>query len=122
MSRGWSDLMIEPARLALESLREQRTRSLLAIGGIVVGIVTVVITASVLVNARNQVALLFRDLGTDNVFAFHLTGDPYVTPIGPACAICPRMRCPQRAAAPAGRTLTVNEMQKTISPYPFLGG
>ena len=48
--------------------------------------------------------------------------DPYVTPIGPACAICPRMRCPQRAAAPAGRTLTVNEMQKTISPYPFLGG
>jgi predicted transcriptional regulator len=47
--------------------------------------------------------------------------DPYVTPIGPACAICPRVRCPQRAAAPAGRTLTVNEMQKTISPYPFLG-
>jgi predicted transcriptional regulator/DNA-binding XRE family transcriptional regulator len=48
--------------------------------------------------------------------------DPYVTPIGPACAICPRIRCPQRAAAPAGRTLMVNEMQKTISPYPFLGG
>jgi predicted transcriptional regulator/transcriptional regulator with XRE-family HTH domain len=48
--------------------------------------------------------------------------DPYVTPIGPACTICPRVRCPQRAAPPAGRTLTVNEMQKTISPYPFLGG
>jgi XRE family transcriptional regulator, fatty acid utilization regulator len=47
---------------------------------------------------------------------------PPVTPIGPACAICPRIRCPQRAAAPAGRTLTVNEMQKTISPFPFLGG
>ncbi|HEV2747145.1 MAG TPA: short-chain fatty acyl-CoA regulator family protein [Allosphingosinicella sp.] len=46
---------------------------------------------------------------------------PYVTPIGPACAICPRVRCPQRAAAPAGRTLMVNEMQKTISPYPFGG-
>lgn len=48
--------------------------------------------------------------------------EPYVTPIGPACTICPRARCPQRAAAPAGRTLMVNEMQKTISPYPFLGG
>jgi predicted transcriptional regulator len=47
--------------------------------------------------------------------------DPYVTPIGPACSICPRLRCPQRAAAPAGRTLMVNEMQKTISPYPFVG-
>jgi hypothetical protein len=49
-------------------------------------------------------------------------GDPLITPIGPACAICPRIRCPQRAAAPAGRTLTVNETQKTISPFPFLGG
>jgi XRE family transcriptional regulator, fatty acid utilization regulator len=46
---------------------------------------------------------------------------PYVTPIGPACTICPRVRCPQRAAAPAGRTLAVNENQKTISPYPFVG-
>jgi hypothetical protein len=48
--------------------------------------------------------------------------DPYVTPIGPACTLCPRLRCPQRAAAPAGRTLTLSELRKTISPYPFLGG
>ena len=47
---------------------------------------------------------------------------PQVTPIGPACAICPRIRCPQRAAPPAGMTLTVNETRKTISPFPFLGG
>src|SRR3954465_7451615 len=47
---------------------------------------------------------------------------PLVTPIRPACAICPRIRCPQRAAAPAGRTLSVNEPRKTISPLPFLGG
>ncbi|HEY0043109.1 MAG TPA: short-chain fatty acyl-CoA regulator family protein [Allosphingosinicella sp.] len=46
---------------------------------------------------------------------------PVVTPIGPACSICPRQRCPQRAAAPAGRRLALNEMQKTISPYPFVG-
>src|SRR3954469_21377906 len=48
--------------------------------------------------------------------------NPYVTPIGPACAICPRVRCPQRAAAPAGRTPSVVETRKTISPFPFLGG
>ena len=47
---------------------------------------------------------------------------PRVTPIGPACVICPRIRCPQRAAAPAGRTLTVSETRKTVSPFPFLGG
>ena len=48
--------------------------------------------------------------------------DAAATPIGPACAICPRPRCPQRAAAPSGRTLTVTETRKTISPYPFVGG
>jgi putative ABC transport system permease protein len=76
----WAEAISEPAALAVDSLRTERARSALAIAGIVIGIVTVVLIASVLANARNQVALLFRDLGTDNVFAFHLTGDPYVTP------------------------------------------
>ena len=48
--------------------------------------------------------------------------NPFVMPIGPACTLCPRIRCPQRAAAPAGRTLNVNETRKTISPFPFVGG
>lgn len=77
---AWTRTVSEAATLAWESLRTERARSTLAIIGIVVGIVTVVLVASVLANARNQVALLFRDLGTENVFAFHLTGDPYVTP------------------------------------------
>ena len=51
----------------------------------------------------------------------HDLAKPLVTPIGPACALCPRQRCPQRAAAPAGHRLAVVETQKTISPYPFLG-
>ena len=76
----WMQVLAEPAALAIDSLRTERARSALAIAGIVIGIVTVVLVASVLANARNQVALLFRDLGTENVFAFHLTGDPYVTP------------------------------------------
>jgi putative ABC transport system permease protein len=76
----WAAIVAEPARLALDSLRTERMRSVLAVAGIVIGIVTVVLVASVLANARDQVALLFRDLGTENVFAFHLTGDPYVTP------------------------------------------
>ena len=77
---SWAERLSEPAALAIDSLRTERARSVLAVAGIVIGIVTVVLTASILANARNQVALLFRDLGTDNVFAFHLTGDPYVTP------------------------------------------
>jgi putative ABC transport system permease protein len=80
ISATWTRTVSEPAALALESLRTERARSILAVAGIVIGIVTVVLIASILANARNQVALLFRDLGTENVFAFHLTGDPYVTP------------------------------------------
>ena len=72
--------MDEARRLALDAIRTHPARSVLAIVGIVIGIVTVVLVASVLVNLRNQVALLFRELGTENIFAFHLTGDPYSGP------------------------------------------
>lgn len=64
-------------RLAGESLGAHPGRAALAVLGIVIGIVTVSLVATVLVNVRNQIALLFRELGTDNVFAFHLSGDPY---------------------------------------------
>jgi hypothetical protein len=43
-----------------------------------------------------------------------------VTPVGPACAICPRMDCGYRATPPAGRMLAVDRTRKTISPYPFV--
>jgi predicted transcriptional regulator/DNA-binding XRE family transcriptional regulator len=43
-----------------------------------------------------------------------------VTPVGPACAICPRLDCGYRATAPAGHMLAVDRHKKTISPYPFV--
>jgi putative ABC transport system permease protein len=63
--------------LALESVRSQPLRSSLAVAGVVIGIVTVVLVATVLVGVRNGIADLFRELGTENVFAFHRNGDPY---------------------------------------------
>ncbi len=45
--------------------------------------------------------------------------DPVATPIGPACRICERPACPQRAAEPISRTLMVDDFTKSISPYPF---
>jgi putative ABC transport system permease protein len=70
----------ETRQMAVDAIHVHPGRSLLAILGIVIGIVTVVLVASVLANLRNQVALLFRELGTENIFAFHLTGDPYSPP------------------------------------------
>jgi predicted transcriptional regulator/transcriptional regulator with XRE-family HTH domain len=45
--------------------------------------------------------------------------EPVATGIGPACRICERPACPQRAAEPINRTLTVDDFTKSISPYPF---
>ena len=70
----------EAGRLAIGSIRSEPARSALAIVGIVIGIVTVVLVASTLVGLRNSVAALFRELGSDNIFAFHRDGDPYSPP------------------------------------------
>jgi len=70
----------EATTLAADSLRAQKARSGLAILGVVIGIVTVVLVSSTLVGLRNSVALLFRELGTDNIFAYHLNGEPYSAP------------------------------------------
>jgi len=75
--RRWILAIREAVRLAIDSIWGNRARSFLAISGVVIGIITVVLVASVLANLRNQIALLFRELGTDNVFAYHLSGDPY---------------------------------------------
>jgi putative ABC transport system permease protein len=79
-TRRQVNALSEAAGLAGESLRAQPLRSALAILGVVIGIVTVVLVASTLVGLRNSVALLFRELGTDNIFAYHLNGEPYSAP------------------------------------------
>jgi predicted transcriptional regulator/DNA-binding XRE family transcriptional regulator len=73
--------------------------------------------------------LLAIGLGCDIRHASRLScADTYdlanapVTPVGPACAICPRIDCAYRATPPAGRMLAVDATRKTISPYPFVAG
>jgi len=78
--KEWWDVLVETVRLTHDSVAAHPLRSILAVLGIVIGIVTVVLVASILANVRNSVALLFRELGTENVFAFHLSGDPYAAP------------------------------------------
>ena len=73
--------------------------------------------------------LLAIGLGCDLRHAHRLScaegfdlSNPPVTLVGPACAVCPRVDCSNRATAPAGRMLAVEENRKTISPYPFHSG
>ena len=66
----------ENLSLALANIMAHRFRSLLTVLGIIVGIVTVVLVASVLVGVRSNIALLFQEFGPNNIFAYHLNGDP----------------------------------------------
>jgi putative ABC transport system permease protein len=107
----------ETRQLALEAIRVHPVRSLLAVLGIVIGIVTVVLVASVLVNLRNQVALLFRELGTENIFAFHLTGDPYSAPSEAEASrrpLDPRMAREIARLAPSVREVGVQMIVPTV--------
>lgn len=45
--------------------------------------------------------------------------NPEVTPIGPACRLCHRHPCTERAAPPLDRPMTVDDWSKSVSPYPF---
>ena len=72
-------------------------------------------------------ALLAIGLGCDAKHAHRIAyadgldlANTPATPVGPACAICPRLQCAYRATAPAGRMLAVEENRKTVSPYPFV--
>ncbi|MBN1569309.1 MAG: ABC transporter permease [Acidobacteria bacterium] len=58
--------------MAFETLIAHKFRSFLTILGIVVGILTVIVIASVLAGMRNSIATQIEDLGTNNIFAFHL--------------------------------------------------
>lgn len=46
-------------------------------------------------------------------------GSPVVTEVGPACRICERQACPQRAAAPVSRRARVEETVKSVTSFPF---
>jgi putative ABC transport system permease protein len=110
----------EAGTLALDSLRSQKLRSALAIAGIVIGIVTVVLVATVLVGVRNGIAGLFRELGTENVFAFHRNGDPY-TPASDKDAQRKPLD-PAFAAAIAASATAIRDVAAQIIVPPIIDG
>lgn len=44
---------------------------------------------------------------------------PAVVEVGPACRICERKLCPQRAATPVNRTALVDQTMKSVTSFPF---
>src|SRR5215467_113444 len=66
----------ENMQMAMNAVWAHRFRSLLTILGIVIGITTVVVVASLLTGVRQGVVVFFQELGPDNIFLFKTSGDP----------------------------------------------
>ena len=68
-----ASLPIEVLKMAYDSVVSNKFRSFLTILGIVVGIMTAVIVASILTGMRQSIVSMFEEYGTNNVYLFHLS-------------------------------------------------
>ena len=63
----------EILKMALDSVRSNKFRSFLTVLGIVVGVMTAIVVASILTGMRQSIVSIVEDYGTNNIYAFHLT-------------------------------------------------
>jgi putative ABC transport system permease protein len=68
-----TSMPMEILRMALDSIRANKFRSFLTILGIVVGVMTAIVVASILTGMRNSIVQIVEDYGTNNIYAFHLS-------------------------------------------------
>jgi putative ABC transport system permease protein len=66
-------IQFEIIKMALESIRANKFRSFLTVLGIVVGVFTAIVVASILTGLRNSVVGMIEEYGTNNIYAFHLS-------------------------------------------------
>ena len=62
--------------MAIDSIYSHKFRSGLTILGIVVGIITAIVVASILTGMRQSIVSIVEEYGTNNIYAFHLTTGP----------------------------------------------
>ncbi|HEX8735237.1 MAG TPA: ABC transporter permease [Pyrinomonadaceae bacterium] len=68
-----NSLPAEVLRMAIESIWSHKFRSVLTILGIVVGVMTAIVVASILTGLRQSIIAIVEDYGTNNIYAFHLS-------------------------------------------------
>jgi putative ABC transport system permease protein len=66
----------ETLRMALDSIRGHKFRSVLTVLGIVIGVLTAIVIASLLTGMRQSIVSMIEEYGTNNIYAFHLSTGP----------------------------------------------
>lgn len=68
-----ASLPIEVVKMAFDSIAAHKFRSALTILGIVVGIITAIVVASILTGMRQSIVSMVEEYGTNNIYVFHLS-------------------------------------------------
>jgi len=68
----------ETLHMALDSVRSHKFRSFLTVLGIVIGVMTAIVIASILTGMRQSIVAIIEEYGTNNIYAFHLSTGPRV--------------------------------------------
>jgi putative ABC transport system permease protein len=63
----------EVLKMAMDSIMSNKFRSILTILGIVIGIITAIVVASILTGVRKSIVSIVEEYGTNNIYAFHLS-------------------------------------------------
>jgi putative ABC transport system permease protein len=71
---------LENILMAMNTLRSHKVRSFLTVLGVIIGVMTVIVIASILTGMRQSIVSMVQDYGTDNLYAFHLTTGPRFGP------------------------------------------
>ena len=80
MKLNFSKRMLrETLAMALDSVRSHKFRSVLTVLGIVIGVMTAIIIASLLTGLRQNIVSMIEEYGTNNIWAFHLSTGPRTT-------------------------------------------
>jgi putative ABC transport system permease protein len=66
----------ENLAMALQTLLAHKFRSFLTVLGIIIGVLTVIVIASILTGMRQNIIAFVEDFGVNNIFAFHLGMGP----------------------------------------------
>lgn len=66
----------EDVSMAVQTLMAHKFRSFLTVLGIIIGVLTVIVIASILTGMRLNVITFVEEFGTNNIFAFHLSTGP----------------------------------------------
>ncbi len=118
MGRLVKQMFGENTRMALETLREHKVRSLLTVLGVVVAVVVLVIVFSVMYGVDKDMRAFLEDFGTDTLFIFKFDPGIHIGRLSQE----ERMRKPltvEEAQAIRDECPSVKEVAVEIQPFSF---